>query len=401
MRILFLTQRFPFPPDRGDRIRSYHILRHLAGRHTVSLASLTEEEIGEKQWDGVRDLCTSIDVGLIRRRRRRLLSLLYLPTTVPLTLPNYHSNDLRKKVDRRLREESFDLLYIYCSSMAPYVMGCSRVPKVIDFVDMDSEKWCEYARSAKFPMNMLYTREGRLLRRYEKKVAKDCVHAFVTSRREKDIFERFRTGTPISTISNGVEIAERTGTRRYNANIIFTGVMDYWPNEHAVCHFVHDIFPIISKELPDSEFVIVGQKPTRRVRQLSLTRGVSVTGWVPDPGVYMDEATVFVAPIQIARGVQNKVLEAMARGVPVVATAAAADGLEAVGGRDFLEGNSPEEFATQTLRLLRDAGLREQLARNAIGYIREKHNWTSNLTVMDDVLENIVESEGGIGANVL
>jgi sugar transferase (PEP-CTERM/EpsH1 system associated) len=285
--------------------------------------------------------------------------------------------------------------------MAPYVLGSGRFPKVIDFVDMDSEKWIEYARSVRFPMNLVYTREGRLLRRYEKKVAQACLHAFVTSRREKDIFERFRTGTPISTISNGVEIAERAGTRRSGANIIFTGVMDYWPNEHAVCHFVHDIFPIISKKIPDAEFIIVGQKPTRKVKRLSLTRGVSVTGWVPDPGMYMDKATVFVAPIRIARGVQNKVLEAMARGVPVVSTAVAADGLEAVEGRDFLVGNSPEAFAEQTLRLLRDGGLREKLARNAIGYIREKHDWTRNLSVLEDILENVVESAGGNGTNVL
>lgn len=182
--------------------------------------------------------------------------------------------------------------------------------------------------------------------------------------------------------------------------MVFTGVMDYWPNVDAVCYFVRDILPIVSKEVPEAEFIIVGQKPTGNVLRLSRIRGVTVTGWVPDTGKYLDDATVFVAPIRIARGVQNKVLEAMARRVPVVSTAAAADGLDAVEGRDFLVGNTPEAFAEQTVRLLRDGGLREELACNAVGYIREKHDWTSNLRVLEEILVNIVDSAGGIGANV-
>lgn len=393
MRILFLTQRFPFPPDRGDRIRSYHILRHLTQRHEVALASLSDEDIDERRWGTIRDMCTSVDVGRIHATRRRVVSMFYLPTATPLTLPNYYSRELREKVGKRIREEPIDLIFIYCSSMAPYVLECGRIPKVIDFVDADSEKWFDYARSTRFPKNLVYYREGYLLRRYEKRIGKVCSHAFVASVRERHTFQRFLDTTPITAIRNGVNIPDTYRDRRSGFRMVFTGVMDYWPNEDAVCDFAHSIFPLIAREIPGAEFVIVGQKPTPRVRQLSRIPGITVTGWVPDPGVYLDGATVFVAPIRVARGIQNKVLEAMACGLPVVATRAAADGLEAVEGRDYLLGDSPESFAGQTIRLLRDGALREQLAGNAIGYIRERHDWTSNMKIMEDILTEVAGSK--------
>lgn len=392
MRILFLTQRFPFPPDRGDRIRSYQILRYLAKNHEVSLASLTDEDIGELQWKMIKDLCARIDIGRIKRVQRKIISMFYLPTTIPLTLPSYYSKELKEKVDRRLRGEEFDLIFIYCSSMAQYVLAYDRIPKVIDFVDADSEKWFDYARSTRFPSNLVYFREGHLLRKYERRVAQSCRHAFVTSRREKETFEQFLKDTPITTIQNGVAIPENARMGRTGSRMIFTGVMDYWPNEDAVCHFVDDIFPIILARIPESEFFIVGQKPTRRVKRLSSVKGITVTGWVPDPGKYMEEGTVFVAPIRVARGVQNKVLEAMACGLPVIATSAAADGLEAVEGRDYLLGDSPTQFAEQAVLLLQDGELRERLAMNASGYIREKHDWESNIQQMEDILVDAAKS---------
>lgn len=337
------------------------------------------------------DLCTSIDVGRIHRIRRTIMSLFYLPTLTPLTLPNYYSKELQEKVELRLRQESFDLIFIYCSSMAPYVLDRERIPKVIDFVDVDSEKWFEYARSTLFPISLIYFREGYLLRRYEKQIAEFCRHAFVTSRREKIAFEKFLKGAPVTTVCNGVAIPENAKVRRSGCRMMFTGVMDYWPNEDAVCHFVHDIFPLITERVPEAEFFIVGQRPTRKVRDLSKVQGVTVTGWVPDPGSYLDEAVVFVAPIRIARGIQNKVLEAMACGVPVISTNAAADGLDSVNGRDFLLADSPVSFAEQAVLLLRDGGFRERLAASAIEYVRKNHDWNSNLKEMENIMAGIAD----------
>jgi hypothetical protein len=395
MRILVLTQRFPFPPDRGDRIRSFHILRHLARRHEISLASLTDEDIDEVRLAALRDICVSVDVARIHGFWRKAMSLFYLPTRTPLTLPNYYSRELKEKIRRRLETESFDIIFIYCSSMAPYVLECDRIPKVVDFVDVDSEKWLEYGRSRRPPVNLVYFRESYLLRRYEKRISKSCCHLFVASRREKDTLSRFVEGKPITTITNGVNISSKFTIQRSGARMIFTGVMDYWPNEDAACYFVNEIFPIISEKLPGAEFVIVGQKPTRRVMQLSRVKGVTVTGWVQDPAKYMDEATVFVAPIRVARGIQNKVLEAMGCGLPVVATSAAADGLEAMEARDYLLGDSATTFAEQVLLLLRDGELRERLATTAVGYIREKHDWSFNMKEMEKILVDVVESKKG------
>src|SRR6266581_2212458 len=160
LNILFLSHRLPFPPDRGDRIRSYQMIRYLARRHRISLGAVVDEPPDEAHVQALRTFCASVDVGCVNRLERRLVAACYLPTTVPLTVPMFFSRALKSAIERRMKIEKFDLIFIYCAAMAPYALRCSGVPKAIDFIDADSQKWFDYARSDSTPMKAIYWREG-------------------------------------------------------------------------------------------------------------------------------------------------------------------------------------------------------------------------------------------------
>jgi len=365
MNILFLTHRFPCPPDRGDRIRSYHTIKFLSKRHNIFLASVDETNPPSIHINCMKELCKEILFSPINRKKQMIKASLYLPTNVPLSLPLFYNKRLYKDIKKLIARQKIDLIYIYCVSMAPYVEKFSNIPKVIDFIDSDSQKWLDYASTTNFPMKLIYIREGKLLRQYEKKIANKSHHAFVASKREEDIFKRYIRSCPITTILNGVAIPKYI--KRYNnhnskdISMVFVGVMDYWPNVDAVTFFAKDVFPKIRKEFSDAKFFIVGKNPCEQVKKLSEIPGVKVTGFVPDVKAYLLSATLCVVPLRIARGIQNKLLEAMAMKVPVVATSAATEGIMATPEQDLLIADDPDEMAKKIINLIRDQKLQEEL----------------------------------------
>ncbi len=388
--ILFLSHRLPFPPDRGDRIRSYHMIRYLAERHRISLGAVVDRTPSESHLTALRALCASVDIGLISRIGRLLALPCYLPTAVPLTVPMFFSRGLKNALAGRLKQQRFDLIFIYCSAMAPYALSHPGVPKVIDFIDADSQKWLDYARHTLSPMKAVYWREGVLLRRYEARVARACVHAFAASERETEILARFAPETPFTTIPNGVrmDVVDRpAGT----SGMLFTGVMDYRPNGDAMQHFVRDILPLVRERVPEAALTIVGQRPTRQVRRLAELPGVAVTGQVPEIRPYLESAAVFVAPLRIARGVQNKILEAMGSGLPVVCTSAALAGLAAMPGRDLLVADTPQEFASCTASLLLDPERAARLGCAGADFVRRHHQWDVHLKHLETALIEVAE----------
>jgi sugar transferase (PEP-CTERM/EpsH1 system associated) len=394
--ILFLTHRLPFPPDRGDRIRSFEMIRYLAQRHRIALGAVVDDAPAPAHLAALRELCTSIDVGRRGGIVRALMLPAHLLTAVPLTVPAFASRKLRQAVADRVERHRFDVVFIYCSAMAPYALAHGAAPKVIDFIDADSEKWLDYARRTRSPMRAVYWREGTALRRYERRVARACAHAFTASERETQILAPLAPDTPFTTIPNGVHVEERarpSGT----ANIVFTGVMDYWPNVDAMEHFVRDIFPLVRRRVPRATLTIVGQRPIRQVRRLAEHPGVVVTGPVPEIRPYLEQAAVFVAPLRIARGVQNKVLEAMASGVPVVCTHAALAGLSAVAGTDLLAADAPDDFASCTANLLEHPDKAAQVGRAGAEYVRRYHQWDTHLARLEGTLLDVAEHRSSQG----
>ncbi len=398
MNILFLSHRFPFPPNRGDRIRSYNIIKFLSQRHNIFLASVDDEPFPSQRKAEVEQFCKTFKIVKLNQSVKKIRALLTLPTTVPLTLPMFKSYKMRRYIDKLIATNNIDIIFIYCVAMAQYVTSHTHIPKVIDFIDCDSQKWIDYAGTASFPWNLIYRREGKFLRRYEQKVASVCKHAFVTSEREAEIFKQYPDICEITTVTNGISCPYKRLRRSHKSksssspNLIFVGVMDYWPNIDAVTYFVKEIWPKVRSEIPSASFTIVGKNPTPQVQALADIPGVKVTGTVPNVKKYLFSATLCVLPLRIARGVQNKMLEAMCMKIPVVATTAASAGISARVGRDFLMADNPDDFAGSIIRLIRDSDFRQKIAENAYNFVKTFHDWDKNLKVMEDIMMQIVSS---------
>jgi polysaccharide biosynthesis protein PslH len=387
LRVLFLAHRLPFPPDRGDRIRSYHIIRYLARRHRVWVLAPVDkiDDAGLRQ---LRSMCEGVDVAALSRTRLvRAAGCVF--TTLPLTVPMFSCRRLKTIAAQRLRSVHFDLVYIYCSAMASYLPAGLGVPWVIDFVDADSQKWLDYAGQSRFPMKAVYWREGLALRRYERRLAGAWRHAFVTSARDGEIVRRQSPGVPVTTIPNGVSLRPPADIVDDTMRLVFMGVMDYRPNVDAMTYFADHIFPLVRTRVPTAELVIVGQAPAPEIRRLASRPGITATGWVPDVHPHLQSAAAFVAPLRIARGIQNKILEAMAAGVPVVTTSTALGGIGAVPGRDVLVGDTPESFAAQTVRVLLDRDIRRSLGREGRMFVSEHHQWDVHLARLESVLVEV------------
>ncbi|PKO57625.1 MAG: hypothetical protein CVU24_18640, partial [Betaproteobacteria bacterium HGW-Betaproteobacteria-18] len=323
--------------------------------------------------------------------RSRIGAIAALFSSKPLTLAWFYSPELQKIVSRKLCEGSFDLIFVYCSSMAQYVEGASHIPRVIDFVDVDSEKWQQYAGLASFPLNLLYRLESARLRSYERLIAERYQRCFFVSAKEAADFRQLvHGGAKVTAIPNGVDL-ERfspSGGSYKPGTLVFTGAMDYFANADAVLFFVKDILPLVRQSVPGCTLLVVGRNPPASIRALPAKYpGVTVTGAVESVVDYVTASAVFVAPMRIARGVQNKILEAMAMGVPVVTTPLGHEGIEALAGRDIIVVEQPALFARQVVKLLTDPELRNTMSLSGRRGVEEHYDWAKQLGTLEQELE--------------
>jgi sugar transferase (PEP-CTERM/EpsH1 system associated) len=325
-RILYLVHRLPYPPNKGDKVRSYHLLRHLAARHEVLLGTFVDDPEDETHLDTVRGWCREAHFARLNPRGARVASLAGLLRDEPLTLAYYRDAGLHAWVGEQRRRGGIDAVVVFSSSMAQYATGFD-VPVLVDFVDVDSAKWTDYAVSHRWPMSWLYRREGRQLLAYERQVAARATQSFFVTEKEVALF---RTLAPecatIRALGNGVDadyFSPDPGRPSPFASdeipLVFTGAMDYWPNVDAVCWFAVEVLPAVRRQFPAVRLHVVGRQPPAAVRSLE-GPSITVTGTVPDVRPYLQHAVVVVAPLRLARGVQNKVLEAMAMARPVFHT---------------------------------------------------------------------------------
>jgi len=257
-------------------------------------------------------------------------------------------------------------------------------PKILDFVDIDSQKWGHFASVTRFPTSLIYRMESCRLARYEQLLAVRFNHCLVTSRHEQSVLGHLAN---MSVLANGVDqqyFSPRNTPS--DGSIIFTGVMNYFPNSDAALYFYHHIFPTVRREVPSTQFIIAGMHPTAPIRDLADQHTV-VTGFVPDIRDYLAKAAVCVVPLRMAQGIQNKILEAMAMGIPVVTTSVANRGIQATHGKEILVADDPAEFAAATIALLNDHGLRETIAKNARSFIERYFTWENNLQKLDELIE--------------
>jgi sugar transferase (PEP-CTERM/EpsH1 system associated) len=395
MKILFLTHRVPYPPDRGDRIRSFNFIKYLSERHEIHLISICFDEVPDEiVIREMKKYCKTVEIFPVKYKRNLLKSAFYLFTKIPLTIPMFYSKGLFQTLKKRCETEAFDLIYMFSSSIAPYTLNIQNIPKIMDFIDVDSEKWLDYAKKSWFIKKWIYSREAHCLRRFEVEIERACQASILVSSREVSIFKQFSPHAKIFAIGNGVEIQEFgkvISLNGKNNSIVFVGVMNYMPNADAVKYFAQKIFPKILSKKPGTHFYIVGKNPTKDIKRLSdEIKNVHVTGFVDNVKEYLRNAKVAVIPLRIARGIQNKVLEAMATGVPVVATKAAMEGIDAQPGKEYLLADNEDDFALKTIKLLEDRDLNQKIAQNAYHLVKEKYTWGKKVNDLEELMYRVV-----------
>jgi sugar transferase (PEP-CTERM/EpsH1 system associated) len=396
VRLLYVCHQVPYPPNKGEKIRAFHHLTYLARRHRVHVACLAGSHADLAEAAHLKARCASVDAVYHSPRVGRLRAAAALPTGRSLSLAAYDSPELRARIARRIEVEQPDLLVAYSAPMAPYIERFGGIPRVIDFVDADSEKVRAYASERSFPGSALYALEAKRLARSEGKMASWADLSIFISEAEAEIVRPRARGRNMAVIPNGVDLdafrPRANGSKRGRPVIVFVGVMSYYPNADAVLYFARDIYPIVRSKVPDAELVIVGRDPIQAVRRLEEHPGVRVTGTVPDVRPYLAEAAVAVAPFRIARGIQNKVLEAMASGLPVIGTSLAFQGLAAGTADGIRTQDSPRDFADELVAVLSNPTLREDLGRQGRAYVERNHRWEAVGELLERALLGVLES---------
>lgn len=381
--VLYLVHRIPYPPNKGDKIRSYHLLQYLRGMAPVYVGAFVDQAEDWQHREALAQHCTELQLLPLTPRRAKLRALKGLVTGQALSVPYYGDARMRAWVRDVLQSGKIDTIVVFSSAMAQYVPAGFSGSKIIDFVDVDSDKWTQYADSSRGLMRWLYRREGRRLLRYERAVARRFAAGFFVSQQEADWFKERapESAAKIDFFNNGVDVdffcPALTHPSPYDAGeeaLVFTGAMDYWANVDAVVWFANDVFPKVRAERPAARFYIVGAHPSTEVRALDALPGVRVTGAVADVRPYLAHARLAVAPLRIARGIQNKVLEAMAMGRVVVASGPALEGIDAQTGVHVLGADDTASMARLCVEAL-DSRYRamEEAAR---GRILERYRWS-------------------------
>ncbi|MGB5649290.1 MAG: TIGR03087 family PEP-CTERM/XrtA system glycosyltransferase [Sedimenticolaceae bacterium] len=394
-KLLFLVHRLPYPPNKGDKIASFNLLRFLAQRYEVFVGTFIDDPDDRQYLDKVHEYCSALCAPEIRPGLARIASLRGLLTGEALSLPYLRNRELQRWTTDVLRDEHPERIVIFSGPMAQYVSG--RVPAnavtLFDMVDVDSEKWRSYGERKRWPMSWLYRREADRLLAFERRMAAEFDSTVFVSREEADLFRSLAPESAAKTTYRiqGVD-SEFFDPSTDFANpypggaraLVFTGMMDYWPNVDAVTWFAGQVLPRIRAGIPDVLFCIVGMRPAPEVSRLGETPGIMVTGAVPDVRPYLAHAHAAVLPLRIARGIQNKVLEAMAMQLPVIATPGAMTGIQPFPGFEPTVSEDADTLADAAVRLLGQARVTDHAARECV---LERYDWDANLQRIERLLE--------------
>ncbi len=392
--LLFLSHRIPYPPNKGDKIRSFHLLRYLSRRYRVFLGTFVDDPEDWRHEERLKEWCEGSCVRGLVPSRAKLFSLRGLITGKPLTLPYYHDRELEKWVHEVVVKEDIGDILVYSSAMAQYVAGAdfSTSRRIIDLVDVDSDKWRQYARKKHWPMSWIYRREADRLLAFERRIAGFSEATFLVSDEEAALFRKLapEVAERIFALRNGVDLEAFDPEGDYPSpyaadgqHLVFTGAMDYWPNVDAVTWFAEEAFPILQSRFPEIQFHIVGSRPSDQVQALANRSGVEVTGSVAQIQPYIRHADVAVIPMRIARGIQNKVLEAMAMARPVVVSPMGLEGIDARDGEELLVAESADAFARQVGRVLNGEVSGDELGRAARTKVMRDFSWETALPLLD------------------
>lgn len=395
--LLFLVHRIPYPPNKGDKIRSWHILKNLSESYHVHVGGFIDHE---PDWTYVRNVAEVTESHFFRPLSpfwAKVKSLKGFLTGKSLTEGYYDDSQMASWVKMIQTKHQIRKVYVFSSSMASYIMneGWLGTTKVMDFVDVDSDKWHQYAQQKSFPLSWIYRRESQYLARFEQKVAASCDANLFVSEKERDFFSQYLTPEHPEknyAVPNGIDFSFWDPSFKTESPypeeaypIVFSGAMDYWPNVDAVQWFAKEIMPRLRAKIPNVCFVIVGSNPTDIVKSLQQD-DVLVTGSVKDIRPYITSAKICVAPMRISRGIQNKVLEGMAMAKPVVATHIALSSLAKL-KNEALVADSPEAFCEAILNLFNESERVISLGKEARAFIERECGWEKSFSLIRSFLK--------------
>ncbi len=394
VKILFLSHRFPYPPTRGDKIRSYNMVKYLHDQgHEVTVASLSRSAEETEQCQGIKDFCYKFVLVEVNETLQNIRMVSRLLSRDPSSMGYFYSNQLQNEVNQLLHDNKYDLIVVFSSSAAQYVEHVTDTPKMLDFCDMDSQKWLAYVDYKKWPIRAGYALEGRKLEVDEKRLASlfdlcSCATDF-----EVETLDSYNTGVVSGYFPNGVdsEFFKPIDVDYKKNSICFVGRMDYYPNEVCIINFCHEVLPIIREKYSDVTFKVIGAAPPKSVTDLNELPGVLVTGTVDDIRKHVQSCQVMVAPLVIARGTQNKILEGMAMGLPVVSSHLAARGVDAVVGEHLLAATTNEEYATEIMSLFNDPEKQKKFAIAGRERVLSHHNWKRGMELMGECIERTLQ----------
>ena len=389
VNILFICHRFPFPPNHGRKIRPFQMIKHLGRKHRVSVASLVQTIEEEREAEGLAPFCDRYEAARVSDLARVTRMIARLPTLTPSSMGNFYSPTLARWIKSVLSDRQFDLILVHSSSVAQYVEDVRGIHKLLDFADMDSQKWLEYANYKAFPSSIGYWLEGVKMMRAEKRLARKFDVCTVVTPAERETLDGYNVDAATDWFPNGVDTEYFSPVPdSYDPDTIcFIGRMDYYPNEECMTSFCDRILPKVRARRRDVKLLIVGADPSPAVRRLGHLPGVTVTGSVADVRPYLQRSGLMVAPLHIARGTQNKILEAMAAGIPVVTSKVAARGVDAIPGEHFCVAESADEWTDAVLRILGDKTERNRLAQSARTRVLSHHSWGRSMQRLDEIIE--------------
>lgn len=404
MNILILSHRVPFPPNKGEKIRTFHQLQHLSELgHQIDLFSPYEDDSELEHFESLRNsLCHSVTTAALAPKALRLFAGLVKGQS--LSVANFYIQSLQKKFDAFLAANKVDAILCSASSVAEYIFNskvlANAVNKpllIMDFMDVDSDKWSQYQQSSSWPISIVYGREQRLLTKYEQRIVAQFDACYLIAQAEVDLFnQQVLKSDKVQVMGNGLDTSDFYPAKIPPNNpapvFLFTGVMDYKPNEDAVIWFVNSCWPSIVEQHPQAKFIIAGMSPSNQITQLGTHAGIEVTGFVDDILPYYHQADIFVAPFRLARGVQNKVLQAFACALPVIATPMGAEGILCKAERDILLASSAEEFISQANRLIAQPDLAQSIGQQGEQTIQQHYSWSGQLQPLVSLLKAAQQS---------
>ncbi len=387
--VLYITHRVPYPPDKGDRIRNYNVLRFLGPRCNVSLACLADEDTSPEVIQKLQAFCSRVFVSRLNGTRW-LQVLATVSVGGSISEGAFYSAELFAQIRAWDQQHLFDAVLLSSSSLGRYLnaVDLRKVKVVTDFVDLDSAKWKEYSTTTRWPKSWIFHLEAKRLQKAEIELCRRSSQSFFVSQAEVDLFRRFCDYQNVDVVTNGVDLDYFSpGGEAGEETVTFVGALDYWPNVQGICHFCEYVWPEVLKRKPSAVLNIVGRRPTAQVQDLAKLVNVRLLADVPDVRPPMRASTATVVPLNIARGVQNKVLESLAMGKPTVVSPQAIQGIGVSPGKHVLVAETPSQWVEALCGLFDRKAERERLGHEGRTFVLERHNWDKCLSELGSALD--------------